>query len=307
MELKNTHLLSILSRTHSVSEGTMMAIDRGAFGCDLENRSRLTDDRRVQDEQGFYDARSKNRGMSEHDRRRIEQTSSVIPPGCTRILDVGCGDGRLSQIMHKDPNRFLVGFDLSLVALHRNRGPKCCGSASHLPFLNRSFDLVITTEVLEHLPYPIYDEALREISRVANKYIVITVPNEENLTENLAACASCGCRFHVWGHKHSFSAKALEGLFSDFRLIRAFTFGDDVETYNRTLLWVRQRIGGGFTWDERTVCYSCHARSSGVPRWPLLVRICNGLNTRFWAPFFKRPGWLLGLYARGEGLNSASS
>lgn len=260
----------------------------------------MANDRPRQLEQGFYDEHWKSSEKLEGDRRRIELTSSVIPQGCNRILDAGCGDGRLSQAIRKDNRCFLVGFDLSMVALRQYPGPRCCGSASQLPFVNRSFDLVVTTEVLEHLPEPVYEQALDEIARVADKYILITVPNQENLNENLAACASCGCRFHVWGHLHSYTIKALEGLLAHFQLVRAFAFGDDVETYNRSLLWVRQRLAGGFTWEERTVCYSCHATSSLIPRWPLLVRVCDGLNARFWGPFFKHPGWLLGLYARRE-------
>ncbi|MGD0165293.1 MAG: class I SAM-dependent methyltransferase [Candidatus Sulfotelmatobacter sp.] len=277
----------------------MIVIDSTVSNLDSGNTFRLTNDQ-LQREQDFYDERWKNYGKPENDRGRIELTSSVIPAGCNRILDVGCGDGRLSQVIRKERECFLVGFDLSMVALRQYFGPRCCGSASQLPFLNRSFDLVVTTEVLEHLPEPVYHQALNEISRVTNKYILISVPNQENLTENLAACATCGCRFHVWGHLHSYSITGLEGLFSDFRLVRAFAFGDEGETYNRSLLWVRQRLAGRFAWEERTVCYSCHGTSSLVPRWPFLVRVCDGLNARFWAPFFKRPGWLLGLYARRE-------
>jgi hypothetical protein len=193
-----------------------------------------------------------------------------------------------------------VGFDLSAVALSRLPGPKCCGSAAQLPFRNRSFDLVVSTEMMEHVPEDIYSEVSKEISRVANQWILITVPNEENLSENLARCSSCGSRFHIWGHLRSYSTATLENLFDDFRLVRTFAFGSRVETYNKSLLWIRHNLAGGFAWEESTECYFCRSTRRSTPRRPLLERVCDGLNTRFWAPFSRRPGWLLGLYARRD-------
>jgi len=50
------------------------------------------------------------------------------------------------------------------------------GSIYELPYKNNSFDLVICTEVLEHLEEP--TKALKEILRVSRKYLIISVPNE---------------------------------------------------------------------------------------------------------------------------------
>ena len=38
------------------------------------------------------------------------------------------------------------------------------------------YDLVVSTEVLEHLDNPL--RALKELSRISNRYIIISVPNE---------------------------------------------------------------------------------------------------------------------------------
>ena len=50
------------------------------------------------------------------------------------------------------------------------------GSVYELPYKDNSFDLVICTEVLEHLEEPA--KALKEILRVSKKYLIISVPNE---------------------------------------------------------------------------------------------------------------------------------
>jgi ubiquinone/menaquinone biosynthesis C-methylase UbiE len=50
------------------------------------------------------------------------------------------------------------------------------GNIYDLPYKNSEFDLVICTEVLEHLKEP--DKALKELKRVTKKYCIISVPNE---------------------------------------------------------------------------------------------------------------------------------
>ena len=251
-------------------------------------------------EQGFYDQHWNSTGQISHAREleRVELTASAVPSECKLILDVGCGDGRLCEVIRRRQECFLVGLDLSMTALRRLPGPKCRASAAHLPFRDRTFDLVISTEMLEHLPEGIYRRALEEISRVARDSILVTVPNKENLSENLALCPSCGSRFHIWGHLRSFSHDTLGALFKNFRLVRTVAFGEKVETYNSALLSIRQSVGGGFARAESIACYYCGSTRRSTPRFPLLERICDSLNTRLLAPFSKRPAWLLGLYSR---------
>ncbi len=45
-----------------------------------------------------------------------------------------------------------------------------------MPYKDKEFDLVLCTEVLEHLEDP--KRALKELIRVSNKYLVLSVPNE---------------------------------------------------------------------------------------------------------------------------------
>jgi len=261
----------------------------------------LSTRRTLELEQGFYDRHWNSTGQISHAREleRVELTASAVPSECKLILDIGCGDGRLCQVIRRKQECFLVGVDLSMTALRRAPGPKCCASAAYLPFRDRAFDLVISTEMLEHLPEEIYRRALKEISRVARDSILISVPNKENLSENLAFCPSCGSRFHIWGHLRSFSLETLRTLFKNFQLVRTVAFGEKVETYNSTLLSIRQNLAGGFAREESTACYYCGSTRRSIPRIPLLERVCDSLNTRFLAPFSKRrPAWLLGLYSR---------
>ena len=94
------------------------------------------------------------------------------------MLDVGCGEGRhIFGIMQNYPEMKCIGLDMdddSLVKAEEgyeffesisNAGAEFLkGSAYSLPFQNNSLDLIICSEVLEHLHD--YNDAVKEIHRV---------------------------------------------------------------------------------------------------------------------------------------------
>jgi len=98
-----------------------------------------------------------------------------------RVLEVGCGEGQLSQhlisLAHR-PDVFKA-CDLSLETLQPNLDERLVFSTADiydLPFGDASFDLVICCEVLEHLKFP--DRGLSEICRVSDDSVLISTPRE---------------------------------------------------------------------------------------------------------------------------------
>lgn len=95
-----------------------------------------------------------------------------------RVIDIGCGEGFiLGSLDFPD----ITGMDISKNALkivkEKNQTCSlCAGSIYSLSFKKEIFDLVIATEVLEHLKEP--EKALEEIRRVSKKYCIFSVPNE---------------------------------------------------------------------------------------------------------------------------------
>jgi len=98
-----------------------------------------------------------------------------------RVLDLGCGRGRHSHAFYWHERALdVVMLDLSLEDLKGAvdgffelppppaEPPRsavwCVGDADRLPFADDSFDVVICSEVLEHLPD--VDSALKEITRI---------------------------------------------------------------------------------------------------------------------------------------------
>ena len=98
------------------------------------------------------------------------------------ILDVGCGEGfTLNRLKEHGIGKRLEGVEYlkDAIELGKKTYPYIKikqGDIYKLPYEDNSFDLVLCTEVLEHLDNP--PKALKELIRVSNKYLVVSVPNE---------------------------------------------------------------------------------------------------------------------------------
>lgn len=100
-----------------------------------------------------------------------------------KVLDIGCGDGVLSYLLALK-GASTTGIDTSEEAV-RFAKEKCkdsknmdflVASAYKIPFEDKSFDYIVSSDVIEHLKYP--EKMVSEIKRVWNKKgkIIITSP-----------------------------------------------------------------------------------------------------------------------------------
>jgi 2-polyprenyl-3-methyl-5-hydroxy-6-metoxy-1,4-benzoquinol methylase len=145
---------------------------------------------------------------------------------CSSIIDVGCGEGiLLSHIGGPVSGKRLCGLDADPKEIEtaRVQAPFArfvVGSIYDLPFRDGQFDLVICTEVLEHLESP--EKALKQLSRVAARYCIFSVPNEPiwrilNMTRG-AYMRRLG---NTPGHVNHWSRKSFEGyVSSSFHILK---------------------------------------------------------------------------------------
>jgi len=167
--------------------------------------------------------------------KQVERALTIaryIPHDATSVLDVGCGGGlALNAIGEQRPDLHRVGLERSEKTAQAARNlfglEVIDGSADALPFEDKSFDVVMANEILEHLPWGVYEDTLRELARVAKKTILITTPYQEK--RQFVTCPKCACSFSPFYHIRSFSDSSLGRLFDGF------------ERVEQELMWVKGR------------------------------------------------------------------
>lgn len=114
---------------------------------------------------------------------RLDAIMRNMPKGKCRVLDVGCGYGTLVKRVELVGHEcFGVEPDLVAFKAAKAGGLKVKrGFAERLPYPSGYFDVVVLTEVIEHLRNP--ESAVAEIRRVLKKggLLIVTTPNVASL------------------------------------------------------------------------------------------------------------------------------
>ena len=94
------------------------------------------------------------------------------------------------------------------------------GHSQSIPFADAQFDLVVMSEVLEHLTSDDLNRSLVEVARVLKPGGIFlgTVPFDEDLAASAVVCPHCSKSFHRWGHQQHFTKESLQAL-----LCKSFT------------------------------------------------------------------------------------
>tara|TARA_B100001971_G_C18099780_1_gene488182 strand:- start:137 stop:736 length:600 start_codon:yes stop_codon:yes gene_type:complete len=119
-----------------------------------------------------------------HNKRLLKIINLIPKKKKLKILDAGCGEGHLlKMINHNQKKHSLYGVDITPIAVKSAKlrlplatiSNECLDSLS---FSSNYFDIVICTEVIEHIPD--YHKALNELQRVLKKdgLLIISFPNE---------------------------------------------------------------------------------------------------------------------------------
>jgi len=140
------------------------------------------------------------------------------------VLDLGCGEGRHVIAAYLEQDVQAVGVDLSLADLQTSRekfeafaGPPqprrsfslSAANALQLPFADNSFDRVICSEVLEHIPD--YQGALLEIARVLKPSGLFCASVPRAWPEKICWYFSSAYHNVEGGHLRIFESRQLRG------------------------------------------------------------------------------------------------
>lgn len=166
--------------------------------------------------------------------KRIIELVKTFSTEESKIIDIGCGDGTfLNELKGK-----LFGVDISqnsCVEAERILGVNATivnADARQIPLQSSSFDIIICSEVLEHIPHA--EKAVSEIMRIAKPgaKIIVSIPNEKVITIGRALMLKFPPKLAV--HVNDFGIADIERMFGKRCAARYF-----VPAFSENLCTVR--------------------------------------------------------------------
>jgi ubiquinone/menaquinone biosynthesis C-methylase UbiE len=148
-----------------------------------------------------------------------------------RVLDLGCGEGRHVISVYLEQDVDAVGVDLNLADLRTTRSKfeefaqggrtqssfsLSSANALALPFADNSFDKIICSEVLEHIPD--YQGALKEIDRVLKPGGLFCASVPRRWPEQICWAFSAAYHQVPGGHLRIFRSSELRDEIEEFGL-----------------------------------------------------------------------------------------
>jgi SAM-dependent methyltransferase len=108
------------------------------------------------------------------------QIKLIRQSGAKMVLEIGPGNGWVSMILQS------LGIKVSTADIDPELHPDYVADIKALPFADDSFDVVCAFEVLEHMPFDSFGANLRELSRVAKKKVILSLPDKRKTLLNLS-------------------------------------------------------------------------------------------------------------------------
>ncbi|MCD4650739.1 MAG: class I SAM-dependent methyltransferase [Candidatus Cloacimonetes bacterium] len=235
---------------------------------------------------------------------KIQIIKTLIPSDVKSILDIGCGNGAITNVLGE--NFDVTGVDISSVALEQVTTAKMQASSAEVPLADNFADMVFSSEVLEHLDEETYRATLNEIARLARKYVLISVPFNETVARQHVQCPDCGLIFPRNYHFRSFNRASMKSLLSGFKLQMTECGGMAVRGYHPRLIRLRHKIvpwefGVPYSWrhwgTKITVCPDCETQFDVSFKTHPFGFVLDAVNTVIKQ---KQPYWLITLFQKTQ-------
>ena len=99
------------------------------------------------------------------------QINEIILLNPRTILEIGIGNGLVSNYLKQR------GLQVTTIDIDQQLNPDKVGSVLAIPFPDKSFEVVACFEVLEHIPFSDFSQALKEIYRVTTSFAILSIPD----------------------------------------------------------------------------------------------------------------------------------
>ncbi len=109
------------------------------------------------------------------------QTSFAIDLNPTSILEIGVGNKTVSNYLKEHD------FKVDTLDFDKSLKPDIVSDIREMDIKDKSYDLVMACEVLEHIPWDDVPKAISEIYRVSKKYALISIPYSAFSMESVLA------------------------------------------------------------------------------------------------------------------------
>lgn len=157
-------------------------------------------------------------GAHRHFTRRLALLDRLKTLDFASALDVGCAEGFFMASIGEARGAEVWGVDLSdhaVVAGHQQRGVTVAAAeGTKLPFADGAFDLVYSTEVIEHVLDP--RAMLAEMQRVSRRYVLITTPVSQHSSDEPPDYEN------PYGHINEFDERTVRAVFGPDADLRTF-------------------------------------------------------------------------------------
>lgn len=99
------------------------------------------------------------------------QIDEILKRGPESMLEVGIGNGFTSRYLSR------LGVNVHTLDFDERLEPDTVGSVLELPFDDGEFEMSCCFETLEHLPWDVFAPSIRELKRVARRWVLVSLPD----------------------------------------------------------------------------------------------------------------------------------
>ncbi|VGO18256.1 class I SAM-dependent methyltransferase [Pontiella sulfatireligans] len=99
------------------------------------------------------------------------QIKEVLDSGAKTVLEIGPGNGVATYVLRQ------AGIRVDTVDHDPALNPDFVASVVDLPFAQNSYDAVVCCQVLEHLPWDMFPDAMKGLASIAKEQVIISLPN----------------------------------------------------------------------------------------------------------------------------------